>query len=75
MRGPEGALEAVQANEALPLDQIVTAARHLTEGEIIDARLELVDKMLEYELKVLEANGDVRRYSFDARTGQLMGVR
>ncbi len=73
--GPNGALRAVQANRALPLDEIVTIARHLTNGQIIDARLRPVRGILQYELKVLETNSEVSRYSFNARTGKLIRVR
>ncbi|SDP35465.1 hypothetical protein [Phyllobacterium sp. OV277] len=73
--GPNGALRAVQANRALPLDDIVTIARNLTNGQIIDARLRSVGGVLQYELKVLETNSEVSRYSFNARTGKLIRVR
>eukprot|EP01133_Synstelium_polycarpum_P028734 gene28734-34970_t len=56
--GPNGALRAVQANRALPLDDIVTIARHLTNGQTIDARLRPVRGVLQYELKVLETNSE-----------------
>lgn len=73
--GPNGALEAVQSDRALPLDGIVAVARHLTDGQIIDTRLHAVKGVLQYELKVLETNNEVRRYSFNARTGKLIKVR
>ncbi|MGZ9723474.1 PepSY domain-containing protein [Rhizobium miluonense] len=73
--GPNGALEAVQSDRALPLDGIVTIARQLTNGQIIDARLHAVKGVLQYELKVLETDNEVRRYSFNARTGKLLKVR
>ena len=73
--GPNGALEAVQSNRALPLDDIVAIARHLTTGQIIDTRLHPVKGLLRYELKVLETNSEVRRYIFNARTGELIKVR
>ncbi|ALN71875.1 PepSY domain-containing protein [Aureimonas sp. AU20] len=73
-RGADGALKAVQANRALPLNDIVNAARHLTHGDVIDARLKPVTGGLQYELKVLEESGAVRRYVFDARSGRLLQV-
>ncbi len=73
--GPNGALEAVQSNRALPLDDIIAIARHLTTGQIIDTRLHPVKGLLRYELKVLETNSEVRRYIFNARTGELIKVR
>ena len=73
--GPNGALEAVESNRGLPLDDIIASARHLTTGQIIDTRLHPVKGLLRYELKVLETNSEVRRYIFNARTGELIKVR
>ncbi|MBB6488826.1 hypothetical protein [Rhizobium lusitanum] len=73
--GPNGALEAVQSDRALPLDGIVAITRRLTDGQIIDTRLHTVKGVLRYELKVLENNNEVRNYSFNARTGKLVKVR
>ncbi len=73
--GPNGALEAVQSDRALPLDGIVAITRRLTDGQIIDTRLHTVKGVLRYDLKVLETNNEVRSYSFNARTGKLVKVR
>jgi hypothetical protein len=68
------ALAAVRSSAALPLDQIVASARHLTQGQIVDAQLTNSSGPLLYRLTVLEATGEVRAFYFYAQTGQLMRV-
>jgi uncharacterized membrane protein YkoI len=65
-----GAIEAVESRRALPLEQIITKARLHTQGEIIDAQLVSVEGFLLYELKVVEANGDVDELYFYALSGE-----
>ena len=67
--GQEGALKAVQANRALPLADILSRARLLAEGEIIDAQLIEVRRILVYQIKVLGKSGDVSELYFYARSG------
>lgn len=68
----ELALDAVRSARALPLDQIVAAARHHTSGEVIDARLIELRGFLLYELKVIEPGGDVADLYFYARSGKIV---
>ena len=70
----ELALDAVRSARALPLDQIVAAARHHTSGEVIDARLIEVRGFLLYELKVIEPGGDVADLYFYARSGEIVRI-
>ncbi|HEV2506687.1 MAG TPA: hypothetical protein VGV39_26675 [Mesorhizobium sp.] len=74
-RGKDAALDAVQSQHALPLDAIAAATRKLTNGQILDAQLKSVGGSLRYEMKVLEPGDQLRRYSFDARSGRLVGVK
>jgi hypothetical protein len=73
--GQEGALKAVQSNRALPLQDILTRARLVAEGEIIDAQLIQVRRILVYEIKVLGKSGDVRELYFYARSGALVAPK
>jgi hypothetical protein len=73
--GQEGALKAVQSNRALPLQDILTRARLVAEGEIIDAQLIEVRRILVYEIKVLGKSGDVRELYFYARSGALVAPK
>jgi uncharacterized membrane protein YkoI len=66
------ALEAVRSDRALPLEQIVARAQQLSDGQVIDARLITVRGFLLYELKVLEATGDVVDLYFYARSGEVV---
>ena len=70
--GQEGALDAVKSQRALPLEDILTRARLIAEGEVIDAQLIQVRRILLYEIKVLEKSGDVRDLYFYARSGALV---
>lgn len=67
-----GAIEAIKSHRALPLEQIMTKARFHTRGEIVDAQLIQFDGFLLYELKVVEANGDVGELYFYALSGELV---
>jgi len=73
--GQEGALKAVQSNRALPLEDILIRARLVAEGEIIDAQLIQVRRILVYEIKVLGKSGDVRELYFYARSGALVAPK
>jgi uncharacterized membrane protein YkoI len=68
----DSAIAAVKSKRALPLEQIMTTARLHTRGEIVDARLIAVGGFLLYELKVVEANGDVDELYFYALSGALV---
>ena len=67
--GQEGALDAVRSNRALPLEEILSRARLLADGEVIDAQLIEVRRILVYEIKVLGRGGDVQDLYFYARSG------
>ncbi|MHB1102228.1 MAG: PepSY domain-containing protein [Devosia sp.] len=67
-----GAIEAIKSHRALPLEQIMTKVRFHTTGEIVDAQLIQLDGFLLYELKVVEANGDVDELYFYALSGGLV---
>lgn len=69
------ALDALRAEKALPLDEIITAARRFTQGQVIDAQLDTVDGTLLYKLQVIEETGDVREFSFLASSGELIRIR
>lgn len=66
------AIDAVKSYRALPLEQIMTKARLHTQGEIVDAQLISLNGFLLYELKVVEANGDVDELYFYALSGELV---
>ncbi|HWA17890.1 MAG TPA: hypothetical protein VG757_02740 [Devosia sp.] len=69
------AVTAVSNKKILPLDSILVAAKLFTDGEVIDAKLIEVKGFLLYELKVLEADGDVSDLYFYARSGVLVETK
>lgn len=68
----EAALQAVKSDRALPLDKIIALAKQYTNGEIIDAQLVTVRGFLLYDLKVLDAKGDVGDLYFYAVSGKIV---
>lgn len=68
----EAALQAVKSDRALPLDKIIALAKQYTSGEIIDAQLVTVRGFLLYDLKVLDAKGDVGDLYFYAVSGKIV---
>jgi len=71
----QGALEAVKSRRALPLEDILTRARLIAEGDVIDARLIQVRRTLLYEIKMLEPSGNVRDLYFYARSGAFVAPK
>ena len=69
--GPNG----LQGQNILSLDSITAKTQALTDGRILDAELKPRCNGLRYELKVLENDDRLRRYSFDAHNGRLIGVK
>ncbi|WHO09722.1 hypothetical protein KZ699_14365 [Agrobacterium cucumeris] len=69
--GPNG----LQGQNILSLDSIAAKTQALTDGRILDAELKPRRNGLRYELKVLENDDRLRRYSFDAHNGRLIGVK
>jgi uncharacterized membrane protein YkoI len=65
----------VKSNRALPLEDILTRARLVANGEIIDAQLIQVRRILLYEIKVLGRSGDVSELYFYARSGALVAQK
>lgn len=71
----DAALIAVQRQEALPLDQILTRMRPHSSGQVVDAMLVHDGAGLYYRLRVLERSGAVREMFFAAKSGELVAGR
>lgn len=67
------AYEALQRGQILPLSTILSRTATQVSGEVI--KVELDSKRLEYKLKVLSANGQVRKVRVDARNGTLLSIK
>jgi len=66
--------EAVARGEVIPLPKILVIAQKAAPGDIIDVELEQKDWGLKYELKILTADGRVRKVDINARTGKVVKI-
>ena len=66
--------EAVDRGQLLPLPRIMALALARVPGDIVRTELELHDKRVIYEVKVLTGTGRVREVELDARTGAVLSV-
>jgi len=64
------ALDAVRAEDAVPLQQILQSVRQSTTDKVIDAQLFSVDGVLVYEVKVLAPGGRVSVFHYYAGSGR-----
>lgn len=71
----QGGSTALQEEHILSLDSITAKTQELTDGRILDAELKPRHNGLRYEVKVLENDDRLHRYSFDAHDGRLIGVK
>ncbi len=66
------ALALKQSGQVLPLEQILTQARHYQTGRLLEVELEQEDGRLIYELEMLDDHGRVWELKFDAANGKLL---
>lgn len=74
-RDHDRARGAVQRGEALPLEQILGRIAGSHPGRMLDARLDERGNRLEYQIRLLQADGQVVELTVDARTGEVRQVR
>ncbi len=60
------------AGKIIPLEQIINKARQLHQGRIIEIELEHEEGRYIYELELLDKNGTVWEFEFDASSGELI---
>ena len=65
----EAARAALQRGEILPLPRILEIVAEQAPGDVIEVELDDNHGVLEYEVKVLAADGRVREVKMNARTG------
>lgn len=70
----DAAQDAVQADQALPLVEIVKIAKSLKEGRVVNARLLRVNGVLLYQLTMLDESGHSWRDYYLARSGNPVNV-
>ncbi len=66
---------AVQAGEALPLNQVLARLRGSYPGRLIDADLRREGNRWIYRIRLLDEGGTERRLTVDARNAGVLSVR
>ncbi len=66
---------AVQAGEALPLNQVLSRLGDRYPGRLIDADLRRDGNRWIYRIRLLDGNGTERRLVVDARSANVLSVR
>lgn len=65
----------LERGEILPLARILDIVKNHTPGDVVEVELDRDDGVWEYEVKVLTADGIVRKIELDARTGTVLKVK
>jgi hypothetical protein len=71
----ERARAAVQAGEVLPLPILLERLERTHPGQVLELELEREVGLWRYEIKLLQANGQLLKLKVDARTAQVLEVR
>lgn len=71
----ERAHRAVQAGEVMPLEQVLARTAKDHPGQVLKVELERDDGAWVYEVKLLQADGQLVKLLLDARTGQVLRQR
>jgi uncharacterized membrane protein YkoI len=74
-RDHERARAAVQAGQVLPLPTLLERLQRTHPGQVLELELELEDGRWIYEVKLLQANGQLLKLELDAATGQVLQVK
>lgn len=71
----ERARTAVQAGEILPLQTLLERVQRTHPGQVLELELERDDGRWIYELKLLQAGGQLLKLEVDAATGEVLKAR
>ncbi|MCX4029751.1 PepSY domain-containing protein [Endozoicomonas sp. SM1973] len=71
---PSQALKLQQQGVILPMSQLLRQVRQRYPGELLNAELERDDGIYEYELKILNPQGQVWEIEVNAQTGAILEV-
>jgi uncharacterized membrane protein YkoI len=74
-RDHERARAAVQAGEVLPLPTLLERLQRTHPGQVLELELEREDGRWIYEVKLLQAGGQLLKLEVDAATGQVLQAR
>lgn len=68
----EQARSLQQQGDILPLDSILSSARHHQDGRVLETELEQRGGSYVYKVELLDRQGQVWEMTLDARTGELI---
>ncbi len=71
----EKARAAVEAGQVLPLPTLLERLRRTHPGQVLELELERDDGRWIYEVKLLQANGQLLKLEVDAATAQVLQVK
>jgi uncharacterized membrane protein YkoI len=71
----ERARAAVQAGEVLPLPELIERLQRTHPGQLLELELERDDGRWIYEVRVLQADGQLLKLELDARTAQVLTAK
>ncbi len=74
-RDHERARAAVEAGQVLPLPSLLERLRRTHPGQVLELELERDDGRWIYEIKLLQANGQLLKLDVDAATAQVLQVK
>lgn len=74
-RDHERARQAVQAGQVLPLRTVLGRLEREHPGQVLEIELEQDDGVWIYEVKLLQAGGQLVKIKLDARTAALLGSK
>lgn len=66
---------AVQAGEVLPLGQVIERLQRTHPGQVLELELDRENGRWIYEVKLLQADGQLLKLELDARTGEVLEVK
>lgn len=66
---------AVQAGEVMPLQAVLERLQRSHPGRVLELELEREDGRWVYEVKLLQADGQLLKLELDARTAELLTLR
>ena len=71
----ERAHRAVQAGEVMPLEQVLASLAKDHPGQVLKIELEREEQQWVYEVKLLQADGQLVKLLLDARTAEVLHQR
>ena len=74
-RDHERARAAVQAGQVLPLPTLLERLRRTHPGQVLELELEREDGRWIYEVRLLQANGQLLKLEIDAATAEVLEVK